>query len=183
MHKRAREPQMPGSRRYMLREPDPKSRFAAFLDVIGMEHSEDASNRVLVEKFMAQNPTEKQKAAFLALQEDLEKRSVKRKSRGSPGNNRAFQVLVFMACETERQLQPLPGGVSVRADVAAALGLVPDTVGKNWKAGRKWVLQAAREGQLNTTGHGPLVLASFRFLRLKVAEVWPEFRQRYRCRH
>ncbi len=183
MQKRKHEPQVPGSRRYMLREPDRRSRFAAFLDTIGLEHSEDASNQTVVDKFLAQNPTEDQTAAFLALQEDLDKRSTKRKRRGSPGNNRAFQVLVFMACETERQLQPVPGSVSVRADVAAALGLVPDTVGKAWKAGRGWVLAAAREGQVNTTGHGPLVLASMRFLRLKVAEIWPEFRLRYRRLH
>lgn len=178
MQKRAREPEMPGSRRYMLRDPDPSGRLAAFLDAIGMKHSEDASNQAVLDRFEAQSPAEEQWASFLALQEDLAKRSTKRRGRGSPGNNRALQVLVFMACETERQLQPVPGSVSVRADVAAALGLVPDTVGKAWKAGRWWVLAAAREGQLNTTGHGPLILASMRALRLKVAEVWPEFRLR-----
>lgn len=183
MHKRAREPEMPGSRRYMLRDPAPTSRLAAFLDAIGMQHTEEESARAVVDHFMAQKPTEEQKAAFLALQHDLDNRSTKRKRRGSPGNNRAFQVLVFMVCETERQLPTVHGGVSVRADVASALGLVPDTVGKAWKAGRWWVLQAAKEGQINATGHGPLIVASLRALRLKVAEVWPEFRQRYRRLH
>jgi hypothetical protein len=122
---------------------------------------------------MSQNPTDEQKAAFLAMLSDLEGLSVKRKRRGSPGNNRAFQIIVFMACETERQLPPVLGSVSVRADVAAALGLVPDTVGKAWKAGRGWVWAGAREARLNTTGHG----------RLKVAEVWPEFRLRFRRPH
>lgn len=183
MQKRKHEPQMPGSRRYMLREPDPKSRFAAFLDASGLcwKPDWDVVRRNMIDFYATNAPaTEEDVKAFAQAYDKMLERWGKRR-RGSPGNNEALQFAVFIAVEAERRLSALPGSVSVRSDVATALGLVPDTVGKTWKAGRalKAKIEAARAAEI-VPGEAHLAFLLFCEVGRRVVQVYPEFRMRYR---
>jgi hypothetical protein len=211
MQKRAREPEMPGSRRYPLREPAPGSRFAKFLEAVGFALEDDeqtaretildgwAQGRtaeihdLLSERGLDCDDTAVARVINAAVEHDRAVNSLcldylsgspsKRRGRGAPGNNRSYLMAVYYACEAERRLQSVPEDVSTRGDVAGVLGLVPDTVGKARKAGQRWVYRALRSAVDDPNGWGGAAGAACTLIRDRVNEIWPEFRASHKGAH
>ena len=182
MQKRKHEPQMPGSRNYRLREPVAPG-LAAFLEALDLNREPDwaAARAEMLDYYASQRPhatsdeLDRVAKAYDARAERLLARRV-----GSPGNNAAYTFVVAAALELEcrlRKRHPLPGSVSARIDVARALGLVPDTVGKAWKAGRD-IARATEQLKAAevTHGDGHIAWAALTDLAERVARVWPQYR-------